>query len=474
MLRGKLENIGAQLVKRVASRTNDIAGDGTSTSVVLTQAILKAGQPYLASGLNPVLIKRGMDEALEIVEKSISELSSPIETYEDTKNIAMISANNDEKIGELIADAMDKVGKNGVITISEGGTSTELVVKKGMEFGRGYVSPYFVTNTEKMICEYENVVPVLYDKKISSIDDIILILEQARKAKRPVMFMAEAIEGSALQTLVTNKVRNNLPVVAVKAPGYGERRKEFLKDIAVMCGGTFIDEDFGMSLGKIDIAQLGNIRNLTVGIDKTIMADGNGTQEAVDNRISEIENMIATTQSNFDKEDLQNRIAKLIGGVAILRVGAMTELEMKEKKDRIEDALHATKAGVLEGVVPGGGTALLRARKKLQEEIKNSEDGSPWQAGMKIVLEALIAPISQIIKNTGISPDIIIDKLYSQKDEIGYNAATGAIENMIESGVIDPTKVVRNAIKNAVSIASTLLTTRAVVALEEEDYDGSN
>ena len=462
-LEDPIENMGAQMVKEVASKTADIAGDGTTTATVLAQAIISEGLKNVAAGANPMDLKRGIDKAVAKVVENLAAQSQAVGT--DSKKIqqvASISANNDENIGKLIAEAFAKVGKEGVITVEEAkGTDTTVEVVEGMQFDRGYISPYFVTNSEKMEAELENPYVLIYDKKISAMKDILHILEKVAQSGRPLLIIAEDLEGEALATLVVNKLRGTLKGAAVKAPGFGDRRKEMLQDIAILTKGVVISEEQGYKLENADLNYLGQCASITIDKDNTTIVGGKGKKDDINARINQIKAQIETTTSDYDKEKLQERLAKLSGGVAVLYVGAATEVEMKEKKDRVDDALHATRAAVEEGIVPGGGVAYVRAIEVL-EKLKGSNDDE--STGITIVKRALEEPIRQIVTNCGIEGSIVVQKVREGKGDFGFNARTEVYENMFKAGVIDPTKVSRIALENAASIAGMLLTTECVVA----------
>jgi chaperonin GroEL len=466
-LEDPIENMGAQMVKEVASKTADIAGDGTTTATVLAQAIISEGLKNVAAGANPMDLKRGIDHAVTAVVENLKSQSQTVGT--DTKKIeqvATISANNDGTIGKLIAEAFNKVGKEGVITVEEAkGTETTVEVVEGMQFDRGYISPYFVTNSEKMEAELENPYILIYDKKISAMKDILHILEKIAQSGRPLLIIAEDLEGEALATLVVNKLRGTLKVAAVKAPGFGDRRKEMLQDIAILTKGIVISEEQGYKLENADLSYLGQASSITVDKDNTTIVGGKGKKEDIQARINQIKAQIETTTSDYDKEKLQERLAKLSGGVAVLYVGAATEVEMKEKKDRVDDALHATRAAVEEGIVPGGGVAYIRSIEALEKLKGNNEDEN---TGIAIVKRALEEPLRQIVFNSGIEGSIIVQKVKEGKADFGYNARTEVYENLLSAGVIDPTKVSRIALENAASIAGMLLTTEAVIADKPE------
>ena len=471
-LRDPLENMGAQLVKEVASKTADQAGDGTTTATVLAQAIVTAGVKNVAAGANPMDLKRGIDKAVAEVVKNLQAQSSPVgEDNNKIKQVATISANNDEVIGKLIADAMAKVGKDGVITVEEAkGTETEVKIVEGMQFDRGYLSPYFVTNTDKMEAELDNPFILIYDKKISSMKELLPILEKQVQTGRPLLIIAEDLDGEALATLVVNKIRGSLKVVAVKAPGFGDRRKAMLEDIAILTGGTVISEERGYKLENAELTYLGQAERVLIDKDNTTIINGAGQKEDIAGRIGQIKAQIESTTSDYDKEKLQERLAKLAGGVAVLYVGAATEVEMKEKKDRVDDALHATRAAVEEGIVAGGGVAFIRSVAALEGLKGANEDET---TGIQIIKRAIEEPLRQICENAGVEGSIVVQKVKEGKLDFGYNARTDKYENMIAAGVIDPTKVSRIALENAASIAAMLLTTECVLADDPEDDKGA-
>ncbi len=466
-LKHPVENMGAQLVKEVASKTADEAGDGTTTATILAHAIFKEGLKYITAGANPVAVKRGMDKAVEAIIDELKKMSKSVENKEQIAQVATISANNDRKIGELIAEAMDKVGKDGVITVEEGKSlQDELEVVEGMQFDRGYLSPYFVTDTEKMVAELNDAYILLYDKKISNMKDLLPLLEQmVQTGNKPLLIIAEDVEGEALATLVVNKLRGVLNVCAVKAPGFGDRRKAMLQDIAILTGGQVISEELGRTLESATIADLGQAGRVVVDKENTTIVDGKGDKAAIDARIAQIKKEIEETTSDYDKEKLQERLAKLSGGVAVIKVGAATETEMKEKKDRVDDALSATKAAVEEGIVIGGGAAILKAAKKANVEPNDSDE----KIGIEIIKQAVKAPIKQIAENAGYEPGIVAMKVEEADDNIGFDAANGEYVDMFEKGIIDPTKVERIALQNAVSVGSLLLTTEAAVTEVPEE-----
>jgi chaperonin GroEL len=466
-LKDPIENMGAQLVKEVASKTADSAGDGTTTATLLAQSIFTNGIKNVAAGANPMDLKRGIDKAITAVVEQLKKNSKPISGSKEIEQVATISANNDSMIGKMIADAMDKVGKDGVITVEEAkGTATEVKVVEGMEFDRGYLSPYFVTNTEKMEAELENPYILVYDKKISSMKELLPLLESVSQTGKPLLIIAEDVDGEALATLVVNKIRGSLKVAAVKAPGFGDRRKAMLEDIAVLTGGTVISEERGYKLENATLEYLGTAEKVNMDKENTVIVNGSGKKEDIQARINQLKVQIENTTSDYDKEKLQERLAKLSGGVAILYIGAATEVEMKEKKDRVDDALHATRAAVQEGIVPGGGVALVRTMGVLASVQVDNEDQT---TGVAIVAAALEAPLRTIVANAGGEGSIVLQRVKEGKEDFGYNARTGEYENLYKSGVIDPTKVTRLALENAASIASLLLTTECVVAEDPEE-----
>ncbi|OQS31048.1 chaperonin GroEL [Chromobacterium haemolyticum] len=466
-LKDPFENMGAQMVKEVASKTADVAGDGTTTATVLAQAIVQEGMKYVASGMNPMDLKRGIDKAVQAVVKELQTLSKPVTNSKETAQVAALSANSDESIGKIIADAMEKVGKEGVITVEDGKSlDNELAVVEGMQFDRGYLSPYFITNPEKQTAVLEDPLVLLYDKKISNIRDLLPVLEQVAKAGKPLLIVAEDVEGEALATLVVNSMRGILKVAAVKAPGFGDRRKAMLEDIAILTGGTVISEETGLTLEKAGLPELGSAKRVEIGKENTTIIDGAGDKAKIDARVQTIRAQIDAATSDYDREKLQERVAKLSGGVAVIRIGAATEVEMKEKKDRVDDALHATRAAVEEGIVAGGGVSLLRARAHISG-LKG--DNADQDAGIQIVLRALEAPLRAIAANAGDEPSVIVNKVLEGKGSHGYNAASGQFGDLVEMGVIDPTKVTRTALQNAASIASLILTTDATVAEAPKD-----
>ncbi|BDD09692.1 60 kDa chaperonin [Fulvitalea axinellae] len=468
-LKDPVENMGAQLVKEVASKTNDDAGDGTTTATVLTQAIFNNGIKNVTAGANPMDIKRGIDAAVALVVDGLRSQSKEIETNDEIAQVASISANNDKEIGGMIAEAMEKVGKDGVITVEEAkGTETEVKTVEGMQFDRGYLSPYFVTDTEKMEAELENPYILIYDKKISTMKDLMPILEPVAQSGRPLLIIAEDVDGEALATLVVNKIRGTLKIAAVKAPGFGDRRKAMLEDIAILTGGTVISEERGFNLESATLDMLGTAEKVNIDKDNTTVVNGAGNEDTIKGRVNEIKSQIENTSSDYDREKLQERLAKLSGGVAIIYIGAATEVEMKEKKDRVDDALHATRAAVQEGVVPGGGVALIRAieaLENLEEKVENEDQAT----GVNIVERAIESPLRAIVENAGGEGSVIVQKIKEGEGDYGYNAREDKFENLLSAGVIDPTKVTRLALENAASIASLLLTTECVVADQEEE-----
>lgn len=465
-LKDSLENMGASLVREVASKTADQAGDGTTTATVLAHAIFKEGLRNITAGANPIEVKRGMDKACEAIVAELKKLSREVKDKKEIAQVATISANSDEKIGNLIADAMEKVGKDGVITVEEAKSiNDELSVVEGMQFDRGYLSPYFITNTEKMTAELQNPFILLFDKKIANLKDLLPILEQIQKTGKPLLIIAEDIEGEALATLVVNKLRGVLNISAVKAPGFGDRRKAMLEDIAILTGGEVISEELGRTLESASIQDLGQASSVIIDKDNTTIVNGAGEKANIDARINQIKAQIAETSSDYDREKLQERLAKLSGGVAVIKVGAATETEMKEKKDRVDDALSATKAAVEEGIVIGGGAALIKAKSKISLNLQGDE-----AIGAAIVERALRAPLRQIAENAGFDAGVVVNTVENSKEEnTGFDAAKGEYVNMLESGIIDPVKVERVALLNAVSVASMLLTTEATISEIKED-----
>lgn len=461
-LKDKFENMGAQMVKEVASKTNDVAGDGTTTATVLAQSIVAEGMKYVTAGMNPTDLKRGIDKAVAALVEELKNIAKPCDTSKEIAQVGSISANSDEQVGAIIAEAMEKVGKEGVITVEDGKSlENELDVVEGMQFDRGYLSPYFINDAEKQIAALDNPFVLLFDKKISNIRDLLPVLEQVAKASCPLLIIAEDVEGEALATLVVNNIRGILKTVAVKAPGFGDRRKAMLQDIAILTGGVVISEEVGLSLEKATLDDLGQAKRIEIGKENTTIIDGFGDAAQIEARVAEIRQQIETATSEYDKEKLQERVAKLAGGVAVIKVGAATEVEMKEKKDRVEDALHATRAAVEEGVVAGGGVALLRARAALE----NLHTGNADQdAGVQIVLRAVESPLRQIVANAGGEPSVVVNKVLEGKGNYGYNAGSGEYGDMIEMGVLDPAKVTRSALQHAASIAGLMLTTDCMIA----------
>jgi chaperonin GroEL len=471
-LKDKFQNMGAQMVKEVASKTSDVAGDGTTTATVLAQAIVREGMKYVAAGMNAMDLKRGVDKAVEAVVEEVKKISKPTTTSKEIAQVGAISANADEQIGKIIADAMDKVGKEGVITVEDGKSlQNELEVVEGMQFDRGYLSPYFINNPEKQMAVLEDTYILLHDKKVSSIRDLLPLLEQVAKAGKPLLIIAEDVEGEALATLVVNNLRGILKTAAVKAPGFGDRRKAMLEDIAILAGGTVIAEELGLTLEKATLKDLGRAKRIEVGKEETTIIDGAGDSKGIEARVKSIRQQIEEATSDYDKEKLQERVAKLAGGVALIKVGAATEIEMKEKKARVEDALHATRAAVEEGIVAGGGVALLRARKAL-DKLKGANHDQ--DAGIKIVYRALEEPLRAIVANAGEEPSVVLNKVVEGKGNFGFNAQTEEYGDLVEMGVVDPTKVTRIALQNAASVAGLLLTTDVGVAelVEEKKNAG--
>ncbi len=456
-----LENMGAQLVKEVASNTADEAGDGTTTATVLAHSIFKEGLRNITAGANPIEVKRGMDKASAAIIEELKKISKEVKDKKEIAQVATISANSDETIGNLIAEAMEKVGKDGVITVEEAkGINDDLEVVEGMQFDRGYLSPYFVTNTEKMTCEMENPLILITDSKITSLKDLVPVLEQIQQTNRPLLIISDDLEGEALATLVLNRLKGVLNIAAVKAPGFGDRKKEMLKDISILTGATLITEELGLSLDKATLAELGQATRVVIDKDNTVIVDGKGDKEAVKARVSEIRTQIESTTSEYDKEKLQERLAKLSGGVAVIKVGAATETEMKEKKDRVDDALSATKAAVDEGIVIGGGAALIKASQAVNLDLSDDQ-----AVGADIILRAVFAPMKQIAQNAGFDAGVVADKIaHATEANLGFNAATGEYVDMIEAGIVDPLKVARVALQNATSVSSLLLTTEATVS----------
>ncbi|CAG9165017.1 60 kDa chaperonin [Cupriavidus laharis] len=461
-LKDKLQNMGAQMVKEVASKTSDNAGDGTTTATVLAQSIVREGMKFVAAGMNPMDLKRGIDKAVAAAVEELKKVSKPTTTSKEIAQVGAISANSDASIGERIAEAMDKVGKEGVITVEDGKSlADELEVVEGMQFDRGYLSPYFINNPEKQVVQLDSPFVLLFDKKVSNIRDLLPVLEQVAKAGRPLLIIAEDVEGEALATLVVNNIRGILKTAAVKAPGFGDRRKAMLEDIAILTGGTVIAEEIGLTLEKATLNDLGQAKRIEIGKENTIIIDGAGDAAAIEGRVKQIRAQIEEATSDYDREKLQERVAKLAGGVAVIKVGAATEVEMKEKKARVEDALHATRAAVEEGIVPGGGVALLRARAAISAL---TGDNADQNAGIKIVLRAMEEPLRQIVLNAGEEASVVVAKVIEGKGNYGYNAASGEYGDLVEMGVLDPTKVTRTALQNAASVASLMLTTDCAVA----------
>jgi len=461
-LKDKFENMGAQMVKEVASKTSDVAGDGTTTATVLAQSIVTEGMKYVAAGMNPMDLKRGIDKAVIAIVEELKKISKPCSTSKEIAQVGAISANADEAIGKTIAEAMDKVGKEGVITVEDGkGLENELELVEGMQFDRGYISPYFINNPDKQVALLEDPYILLHDKKVSNIRDLLPLLEQVAKAGRPLLIIAEDVDGEALATLVVNNIRGILKTTAVKAPGFGDRRKAMLEDIAILTGGTVIAEELGLKLENATLKDLGRAKKIEVGKEDTTIIDGAGEKAAIEARVKNIRKQVEDATSDYDKEKLQERVAKLAGGVAVIKVGAATEVEMKEKKARVEDALHATRAAVEEGIVAGGGVAYIRARSGLKDLKGLNTD---QDAGIKIVLRAIEEPLRQIVENAGEEGSVVLNKVVEGKGNFGFNAATGQYGDMVEMGVLDPTKVARFALQNAASVASLMLTTDAMVA----------
>lgn len=463
----KFENMGAQLVKEVASKTSDAAGDGTTTATVLAYSIYSEGLKLVAAGHDPMKLNKGIQLAVKTVVDDLRNQSSPTKGKKEIAQVGTISANSDSEIGDIIADAMESVGKEGVITVEEAkGLETTLEVVEGMQFDRGYLSPYFVTNPDRMEAEIDNPYILIHEKKISSMKDLLPVLEQVAKAGKPLLIIAEEVEGEALATLVVNKMRGTLNVCAVKAPGFGDRRKAMLEDIAILTGGKAITEDLGYKLENVQMNELGRAKRVVISKDNSIIIDGAGSKDAIKTRVGQIRAQIEETSSDYDREKLQERLAKLVGGVAVIHVGASTEVEMKEKKARVEDALHATRAAVEEGIVAGGGVALLRATESLD---KLKVDDEELRFGIRVLRNAIEAPIRTICSNAGAEPAVIVNEVRSKKGSYGYNAATGEYEDLVKAGVIDPTKVVRTALQNAASIAGLMLTTEAIIADEPKE-----
>jgi chaperonin GroEL len=465
-LEDRLENMGAQMVKEVASKTSDVAGDGTTTATVLAQAIYREGVRLVSAGNNPMELKRGIDQAVAAISNELDQISKPTESHTDVAQVGTISANGDTTIGAIIAEAMEKVGQDGVITVEEAkGLETTLETVEGMQFDRGYLSPYFVTDTERMIADLEDPMILIHEKKISNMKDLLPLLEKVAQVGRPLVLVAEDVDGEALATLVVNKLRGTLKVAAVKAPGFGDRRKAMLQDIAVLTGGEVISEDLGFKLENATIEQLGRAKKMVIDKDNSTIVDGAGDSESIEGRVNQIRSQIESTTSDYDREKLQERLAKLVGGVAVIKVGAATETEMKEKKARVEDALHATRAAVEEGIVPGGGVTLIRAARVLD----SLDLGTEQNMGVNIVRRAVEEPLRMISKNAGVEGSIVVQEVKTKEGSFGYNAATGAYGDMFEFGVIDPTKVVRHSLRNAASVAGLMITTEALIADKPED-----
>lgn len=461
-LKDKFENMGASMVREVASKTSDNAGDGTTTATVLAQAIVDEGMKFVAAGMNPMDLKRGIDKAVAAAIAELKTISKPTTTNKEIAQVGAISANSDTEIGNIIAEAMDKVGKEGVITVEDGKSlKNELEVVEGMQFDRGYLSPYFINQPEKQAAVFDNPYVLLHDKKISNIRELLPVLEQVAKSSRPLVIIAEDIDGEALATLVVNSIRGILKVAAVKAPGFGDRRTAMLEDIAILTGGTVISQTVGLSLDKATLEQLGSAKKIEISKENTTIIDGAGNPEAIENRVRNIRTQIEAATSDYDREKLQERVAKLAGGVALIKVGAATEVEMKEKKARVEDALHATRAAVEEGIVPGGGVALIRAKQAIKGI---TGDNDEQNAGIRIVLRAMEEPLRQIVANAGDEPSVVVNNVANGEGNYGYNAQTGVYGDMVEMGVLDPTKVTRTALQNAASVASLILTTDCMVA----------
>jgi len=466
-LHDEVENMGAQMVREVASKTSDVAGYGTTTAPVLAQAIYREGLKNVTAGANPMDLKRGIDIAVQKIVKNLKDSSKAVEGREEIAQVGSISANNDSTIGELIADAMDKVGKDGVITVEEAkGTDTELDIVEGMQFDRGYLSPYFVTDSESMEAVLDDPYILIHDKKISAMKDLLPVLEKVAQAGKPLLIISEDLEGEALATLVVNKLRGTLKIAAVKAPGFGDRRKAMLEDIAILTGGTVISEERGYKLENATVEFLGTAKKVVIDKDNTTVVEGSGKTEDIKKRVNEIKAQIENTTSDYDREKLQERLAKLSGGVAVLKIGAATEIEMKEKKARVEDALHATRAAVEEGIVAGGGVALVRALQKISDLEGANDDQT---TGIKIIEKALGEPLKQIVRNAGLEGAVVLNKVLEGEGDFGFNASTEVYEDLVKAGVIDPTKVTRTALENAASVSALLLTTEAVVYEEKED-----
>ena len=469
-LEDKFENMGAQMVREVASKTSDVAGDGTTTATVLAQAIFREGSKLVAAGISPMELKRGIEKAVAAVVDDLSKQSKPTRDSAEIAQVGTISANSDETIGKILAEAMEKVGKEGVITVEEAKSmETVLEVVEGMQFDRGYLSPYFVTDPERMEAVLEDPVILLHEKKISSMKDLLPVLEQVARQGKPLMIVSEDVEGEALATLVVNKIRGTLSAVAVKAPGFGDRRKAMLQDMAVLTGGQVIAEELGLKLENVTLKDLGRAKKVVVDKDNTTIIDGAGSKKEIEGRCNELRKQVEETTSDYDREKLQERLAKLVGGVAVVKVGAATETEMKEKKARVEDALHATRAAIEEGIVPGGGVALIRAQKAL-DDVK--VEGEEQSAGVNLVRRAVEEPLRQIAENAGVEGSIVVDRVKNGKGSYGFDAATEEYTDLMKAGVIDPTKVVRTALQNAASVAALLLTTEAMVAEKPEEKKG--
>jgi chaperonin GroEL len=466
-LKDKFQNMGAQMVKEVASRTSDNAGDGTTTATVLAQSVVREGMKFVAAGMNPMDLKRGIDKATIAAIEELKKISQPTTSNKEIAQVGTISANSDDSIGNIIAEAMDKVGKEGVITVEDGKSlQNELDVVEGMQFDRGYLSPYFINNPEKQVVELDSPFVLLFDKKISNIRDLLPTLEQVAKSGRPLLIIAEDVDGEALATLVVNNIRGILKTAAVKAPGFGDRRKAMLEDIAILTGGTVIAEETGLTLDKVTLAELGQAKRIEIGKENTIIIDGAGESVNIEARVKQIRAQIEESTSDYDREKLQERVAKLAGGVAVIKVGAATEIEMKEKKARVEDALHATRAAVEEGIVPGGGVALLRARAAISGLTGINADQN---AGIQIVLRAMEEPLRQIVQNAGEEASVVVNRVIAETGNFGYNASTGEYGDMVAMGVLDPTKVTRTALQNAASVAGLILTTDCMIAEIPED-----
>ncbi len=472
-LKDKFENMGAQMVKEVASKTSDVAGDGTTTATVLAQSIVQEGMKFVAAGMNPMDLKRGIDKAVIAITAELKKVSKPCTTTKEIAQVGSISANSDPEIGKIIADAMEKVGKEGVITVEDGKSlESELEVVEGMQFDRGYLSPYFINNHDKQIASLDNPYILLHDKKVSNIRDLLPVLEQVAKSSRPLLIIAEEVDGEALATLVVNNIRGILKTTAVKAPGFGDRRKAMLEDLAILTGGTVISDEVGLKLENVTLADLGQAKRIEVAKENTTIIDGIGKEDDIKARVGQIRRQIEEATSDYDKEKLQERVAKLAGGVALIKVGAATEVEMKEKKARVEDALHATRAAVEEGIVAGGGVAYLRAKQAVMKTgVKG--DNPDQDAGIKIVMRAIEEPMRMIAQNAGDEPSVVVNKVLEGKGNYGYNAGNGTYGDMVEMGVLDPTKVTRTALQNAASVASLMLTTDCMVAeLPKDDAAG--